>query len=89
MPFVTIDSTSQIFYDIRSSNGEIDPSKPIIFGLHPRLFDSEFLAPQYDDSRLSTQFNFLVVDHHYHGKTKTPVDDKPYDFWKVDISTYY
>lgn len=84
MPFVKVSSGTQFHYQIPScpdhKNPFLDPSKPTVLLLHPRLFDSYFFAPQWRDPRLSLNYNLLAIDHHYHGKTKAKLDDSPYDF---------
>jgi len=61
----------------------IDPERPTVVLLHPRFFDSHFFGPQYRDSRLAKGYNLVAIDHHYHGQTIAPLDDKPYNCQKV------
>jgi pimeloyl-ACP methyl ester carboxylesterase len=84
MPYLKISSSLTFFYLIPScpdhDNPYLDPQKPTLLLLHPRLFDSYFFTPQWRDARLARGYNLLAIDHHYHGKTKVTMDDKPYDF---------
>lgn len=84
MPFLKISSSLTVFYLIPScpdhNNPYLDSQRPTLLLLHPRLFDSYFFTPQWRDARLARAYNLLAIDHHYHGKTKCVMDDKPYDF---------
>jgi pimeloyl-ACP methyl ester carboxylesterase len=60
MPFVSIDPDLRLFYNIYSPRGDqIDPLRQTILLLHPRLFDHEFMEPQYTDNRLKSQYNLV------------------------------
>jgi pimeloyl-ACP methyl ester carboxylesterase len=60
MPFVSIDPNIRLFYNIYSPRGsQIDPSRQSILFLHPRLFNHEFMEPQYTDNRLRSQYNLV------------------------------
>jgi pimeloyl-ACP methyl ester carboxylesterase len=79
----------QMHYIIPSSSrgaSHIDPERPTVILLHPRFFDLHFFGPQYRDSRLAKGYNLIAIDHHYHGKTTAPLDDKPYNFQKVKLA---
>jgi len=81
-----VSSGLQLYYIIPSSDPSapsIDPTRPTVILLHPRFFDCHFFAPQYRDSRLAKGYNLVAIDHHYHGQSKVPLDDKPYDWKKV------
>jgi len=61
MPFVTLDKTTRLFYNVYGGTGEdVDPSKPIVLLLHPRFFDHELFAPQYTDTELTDIFNLVL-----------------------------
>ncbi|ELU44987.1 alpha/beta hydrolase family domain-containing protein [Rhizoctonia solani AG-1 IA] len=87
MPFIKVSSGTQIHYQIPSCpnrvNPTLDQSKPVVLLLHPRFFDLHFFAPQYRDARLAKGYNLVGLNHHYHGETKSSIDTKPYDFWKI------
>jgi len=87
MPMIKVSSGLEIKYIIPSSPDpatlSIDTTRPTVILLHPWFFDSHFFAPQYRDSRLAKAYNLVAIDHHYHGHTKAPLDDKPYDWQKV------
>ncbi|EJC98204.1 alpha/beta-hydrolase [Fomitiporia mediterranea MF3/22] len=87
MPFLKVSDSVTFHYIIPSCPDHdrqyLDPKKPTVLLLHPRLFDSYFFTPQWHDARLARGYNLLAIDHHYHGKTNAVVDDKPYDFMMV------
>ncbi|EJC98192.1 alpha/beta-hydrolase [Fomitiporia mediterranea MF3/22] len=87
MPFLKVSDAVTLHYLIPSCPDQdhpyLDSNKPILLLLHPRLFDSYFFAPQWRDARLARGYNLLAIDHHYHGKTKAVLDDKPYDFMMI------
>ncbi|KAH8107316.1 alpha/beta-hydrolase [Phellopilus nigrolimitatus] len=87
MPFLRISDSLMFHYLIPSCPNQeypsLDPERPILLLLHPRLFSSYFFASQWRDARLARGYNLLAIDHHYHGKTKAVLDDEPYDFSMV------
>jgi len=60
MPFVWIEPDIRLFYNIYSPRGDqIDPSRQTVLLLHPRLFDHEFMEPQYTDNRLKSRYHLV------------------------------
>ncbi|PVG02333.1 alpha/beta-hydrolase [Serendipita vermifera] len=87
MPYITVAEDLTFHYVIPTSKDplhpKLDPEKETLLLLHPRMFDLQVLEPQFACERLSKKYNLLAIDQHWHGLTKIPLDDKPYDYWKV------
>ncbi|CAG7849483.1 SubName: Full=Uncharacterized protein {ECO:0000313/EMBL:CCA74012.1} [Serendipita indica DSM 11827] len=88
MPYATTLDGSKFHYTIppKQINGahEVheDPNKPFLIMLHPRVLDSTFFEPQFQDERLLAHYNMIAIDHHFHGLSKISLDGGPYDYWK-------
>jgi hypothetical protein len=75
MPFVSIGPDIRLFYDIYSPRGDqIDPSRQSILFLHPRLFDHEFMEPQYTDNQLRSRYNLVGT---YADASRSPNSFRP------------
>ncbi|KAG8759613.1 hypothetical protein FRC14_005478 [Serendipita sp. 396] len=83
MPYIKTSDDLTFHYALPSFQASIDPQKPTMLLLHPRIFDLHVLDPQLNCERLSKGFNLLAVDHHWHGLTKVPMDSDLYDFKRV------
>ncbi|CAG7846713.1 SubName: Full=Uncharacterized protein {ECO:0000313/EMBL:CCA73607.1} [Serendipita indica DSM 11827] len=83
MPYIQTQSGYTFHYFLPSFKETLDRSKPTILLLHPRIFDLHVLDPQLQCTELSSKYNLLGVDIHWHGKTKVPMDDDIFDYDRV------
>jgi len=73
----------QVWYttNLKGDNtANLDRSKPTVLLLHGMFLSSRFLAPQFNDQRLSGAFNLIAIDALSCGKTKNPVAPQ-HDLW--------
>lgn len=87
MPFVDLpnahDDYASLWYITNSTTGTVggfDPSKGIILLLHPHFLDSAWLSAQFEDPRLSTNYNLIALDARHAGQTTSRLNGKQ-DSW--------
>lgn len=87
MPFVDLpnahDDYASLWYITNSATGTVggfDPSKPAVLLLHPQFLDSAWLSAQFEDPRLSTNYNLIAVDARHAGQTTSRLNGKQ-DSW--------
>lgn len=84
MPFLDLSKDKiSIWYITNLKNDNIanlDRSKPTILMIHGMFLNTRFLAPQFNDPRLSDNFNLVAYDMLSCGKTKNPVMPQ-HDLW--------
>ncbi|KAH9991438.1 hypothetical protein BJV77DRAFT_1007432 [Russula vinacea] len=67
MPYVDLpnahDDYASLWYITNSATGTVggfDPSKPTVLLLHPQFLDTSWLSAQFEDPRLSTNYNLIA-----------------------------
>ncbi|KAG8973452.1 hypothetical protein FRB90_009924, partial [Tulasnella sp. 427] len=84
MPFLDLPRDKiSIWYTTNLRNDSIanlDRNKPTLLILHGMFLNTRFLAPQFNDPRLSDNFNLIAYDAMSCGKTKNPVSPQN-DLW--------
>jgi len=87
MPFVDLpnahDDYASLWYTTNSATGTVggfDPSKPAVLLLHPHFLDSAWLSAQFEDPRLSANYNLIALDARHAGQTTSRLNGKQ-DSW--------
>ena len=87
MPFVDLpnahDDYVSLWYITNSATGTVggfDPSKPAVLLLHPQFLDSAWLSAQFEDPRLSANYNLIALDARHAGQTTSRLNGKQ-DSW--------
>ena len=60
--------------------GGFDPSKAAVLLLHPQFLDSAWLSAQFEDPRLSANYNLIALDARHAGQTTSRLNGKQ-DSW--------
>lgn len=76
MPFVDLpnahDDYASLWYITNSPTGTVggfDPDKATVVLLHPMFLDSSWLTAQFEDPRLTTEYNLIAFDARHAGRT--------------------
>ena len=94
MPFVDLpnahDDYASLWYITNSSTatvGGFDPSKATVLLLHPQFLDSAWLSAQFEDPRLSANYNLIALDARHAGQMTPRLKGKQ-DGWTdvVDLA---
>ena len=87
MPFVDLpnahDDYASLWYITNSPTGTVggfDPSKATVLLLHPQFLDSAWLSAQFEDPRLSENYNLIALDARHAGQTTSRLNGKQ-DSW--------
>jgi len=87
MPFVDLpnahDDYASLWYITNSATGTVggfDPSRATVLLLHPQFLDSAWLSAQFEDPRLSANYNLIALDARHAGQTTSRLSGKQ-DSW--------
>jgi pimeloyl-ACP methyl ester carboxylesterase len=87
MPYVDLpnahDDYVSLWYFTNSATGTVggfDPAKPTVLLLHPQFLDSSWLSAQFEDPRLSRNYNLIAFDARHSGQTMSRLNGKQ-DSW--------
>jgi pimeloyl-ACP methyl ester carboxylesterase len=87
MPYVDLPNVHEdyvsLWYTTNSATGTVggfDPAKATVLLLHPQFLDSSWLSAQFEDPRLSRNYNLIAFDARHSGQTLSRLNGKQ-DSW--------
>ena len=87
MPYVDLPNVHEdyvsLWYTTNSATGTVggfDPAKATVLLLHPQFLDSSWLSAQFEDPRLSRNYNLIAFDARHSGQTMSRLNGKQ-DSW--------